>query len=145
MENNKKGKKIPGGANLNASGGAWPHACRQASLGGARCMHARPAPRGRWNTPGGTPAGKRAVRAAITPGRPHVLDGNTPACMQSQACSHTSHAATGDGAGTRVKAVVSDHAPLRGGRGFLAPRGPRATGLQASGPSFVSSSTKFNS
>jgi hypothetical protein len=63
------------------------------------------------------------------------------ACMQGQAGPHTSHAATGDGAGARVKAVVSDHAPLRGGRGLLAPRGPRATGLQASGPSFFNNST----
>jgi hypothetical protein len=38
-----------------------------------------------------------------------------------------------------------DHAPLCEGRGLLAPRGPPSAGLQTSGPSFVSSSTKFNS
>jgi hypothetical protein len=118
--------------------------------------------KGKENFPGGasqpslavqdpTPTGMHALAARALharPGRPHMSHAATSwrltPCMQGQA-GPTCPTRPQDGAGTCVKAMVSDHAPLHGGRGLLAPRGPPSAGLQASGPSFVSSSTKFNS
>jgi hypothetical protein len=122
MENNKRRKgKIPGGANQPRLAAQGPTPAGMQALA-ARALHASQA----------GPTCSMQPRLAAH------------ACMQGQA-GPTCRTRPQGGADARVKAVVSDHAPLRGGRGLLAPRGPRATGLQASGPSFVSRSTKFNS